>query len=196
MTLQIEINDQAVAFNPAEDSSVAQIIEALSRDHLSENQVLSTIVIDGHFWRKEWDAHLDQLDASTIKRLQVYSQSPDEAAETGRKEIVEAIDVIEANLNAAARAFRFGEMDKALASFLEGAGLLKDAMHFLTLYINHKDVEAQDERRVSLSRLDSELSEVVERFNEAQQSEDWSLVADLIEYEMLPKAIDLQRVAH
>ena len=195
MTIQIEINDEAVAFVPPTASTVGQVIESLSRDHLRSNQVLSTILIDGHFWRKEWDAHLDQLSTSKISRLQIYSQSPEDAAQTGIEEVVEVIGVVETNLKTSARAFRFGEMNKALASFLEGAGMLKDAMHFLTLYISHTGVGVDDPRRVTLARLDGELSEVVEVFNEAQQAEDWSLVADLIEYEMLPRALELVGVA-
>ncbi len=190
----IAINDQPVILPIDEGTSVATAIAMVCDGHMICDHVLSEIVIDGLAWRTDEDALLDSLPLDAIASLTLYSQPVNAAADLGAADISDASAVIQSRLGLSSRAFRLGQMDKALMHFIKAAELLKDSLHLIRLLLDRASASSDDPQRVRLKTFDGALSTALDAFNEAQIAEDWALVADLIEYEIGPRALSIAHI--
>ena len=190
----ITLNDNPVAYRPAQDATVASVIEAVCHTHMADGHVLGSIVVNGMTIRNEEDGDLGDIGLENIETIAIHTQPPDQAAKQGLAEMGEVVEAVTDHLEASAKGFRFGQMDEALSNFIEGAQLLHDALYFLSLVLDHTGAAKDHPDRLALQGADSELAQALGELGAAQKSGDWSLVADLIEYEIVPRARELDRI--
>ena len=72
-------------------------------------------------------------------------------------------------------------------TFLQGADMLHDALSFLRLYLNQQGDQGDQALPLTYQRITDELTQALMALEEAQQAQDWTLVADLMDYELKPR---------
>ncbi len=191
--IHITINAEPINMPPvAPEASAKDLIEALTATHVTpQGQVLSTIHINGQYWQRDWDGHLEDIGLEEIEAVELTSQPPQQAADQGLECLEEVIELMETRFIDSAEDLRFNRMDEGLQKFIHGAGLMRDALHFGQLYLDHIQAPEDHPERKRLGELDMDLSGVLDEFDAAQRAGDWNQVADLIEYELAPRACEL-----
>ncbi len=189
--MQIMLNEEALALETAEDTSVAQLLYAIESEHMPENHVVSTILINGMAWEHDHDEELHHLHATQINHLAVYTQTPSIVASEGLHDLQLMMGMIVQHVAEAIVNMRSNDIAGGVMIFLSGADMLRDVLYFMRLYLDHNDAEALDKARTDYKRITEALTQALMTFEGAQQKQDWTLVADLMEYEIKTRIDEL-----
>ncbi len=191
--LQIQLNRNAVDLRYTQEHSVAEVLTQIQEHHLEPGHVLSTVCIDGTLWQQEWDKELTQISVGEIHQLELSSQLPTSAAAEGIEDLQAILHLSEEHMRQACESFRHMRHVEGLLLFVEGFEHLRDAMHFMELYINFMG-NCPPRARDLFTKTDQSLLEISNNLENAIHDSDWNLVADLIEYELQPRTEELTLV--
>lgn len=192
MTISITINDQAIDVPVGPDSSLGDVVNTIREEHVAQGHVMAILNINGEAWPQAQDDALATFSLEGIERIDVTTQTPGDAAQNGLDGLEEVIELIEERMGTSAEMLRGGQMTEGLEHFINGMSLMRDALQFGQLYLGHINASDAHPERQRLFNLDQELAEVLDEFNEAHQVDDWPLIADLIEFELAPRANELK----
>jgi hypothetical protein len=189
--VQIKLNEIPLDLTPAQDSSVAQILETIHQDHVNQGHVVSSIYIDGAMWERSQDEALKTLPVSQVQRLDIYTQTPDMVASAGLQDLPVILGMVHDHTQQATALLRAGKLAEGMMCFLQGADMLHDALYFIRLLLDHRHVAEDHPARAGYTRINNELAQALLAFENAQQKQDWVLVADLMDYEIVPRLEEL-----
>jgi hypothetical protein len=193
--LHISLNQEDLSLHNTDTSSVADLLDQIQREHLAPNEVFASIYINGTAWSD--DAPNDTLRAIPalgIQRLEVFTQTADAVASAGLQDLSLILSMIRDQLREATPLLRGHQIAEGFAAFLQGADMLHDALYFLRLYLDHRSIPQEHHTRADYQTTNDTLTEVLITFEHAQQRQDWNLLADLIEYEIIPAVDALDRL--
>ena len=184
MTPTIQVNESSVEVGVAEGSSVQDIIDLVQSQHVAHGEVIGSIYINGVFWRHDWDAELSALPAAEVTDLSLETMCPHDAASEGLEDLTEVLDLVEKQLGKSSDDLRFGNHARGLLLFAGAADMLTDAFRFVALYAEHHGLTDEHPGLVHAIQAEAAIGATLPAFEKAQANQDWSLVADIIEYDI------------
>lgn len=189
--VQIKLNEIPLELNPTQDISVAQILDQIHNEHVDQGHVVSSIYIDGTMWERSQDEALKTLPVSQVQRLDVFTQTPDMVASAGLQDLPLILGMVKENTQQATAMLRAGKLAEGMMAFLQGADMLHDVLYFMRLLLDHRRIDEEHSARIGYNRINEELAQALLAFENAQQKQDWVLVADLMDYEIVPRLDEL-----
>lgn len=158
-------------------------------DRLSAAQEVMTVVrLDGVEEPAFRDPSVCAGSLAALSTVEVETGEPRELARRCLGDAASAVSALSLATRATADQFRCGEIDGARQSLEQVSLGLVTVLRIVTAagLALRRELEVVDTQGRSVHSLSGELDGVVRRLVEAQQQEDWLLVADVLEFDLLP----------
>ena len=186
-TLQLVINGQVRDHDLAVDTQFEEIMKEVNRIVHSPGITITRVNLDGKdITGADWDG-FDRLTAGEISSLEVETGAMDELVTETLNSLSQFLDQVIKELQRAVELFRLSEDLKAFevyGSTLEGIQLI----NYLTPMI-HRNLGlngGSNGGTGSIEEQTSKLEGILVDMLSSQESSDWILLTDLIEYELVP----------
>lgn len=163
-------------------SNLEEVLTNLMDDEMMENRVVTDVFVNNESFSEIYPHQAEDIACDSITSVEVRSRPTDELAVDIAAEMNKVARMMGHGARHVARLFREAADADALELLQDLLDVTRDFMSMLGAlrerYFRGED-QAFAEKVEKLSTLLSEMSDVLE-------SEDWILLADLLEYEFLP----------
>lgn len=193
--MQLVINGQVRDLDLAVETQFEEIMKEVHRIVHSPGITITRVNLDGKdITGADWDG-FERLTAGDIGSLEVETGAMDELVTETLESLNQFLNQVVKELGRAIELFRVGEELKAIevyGSTLEGIQLI----NYLTPMI-HRNLGlngGSNGGEGSIGEQSTRLEEILVDMLSAQESSDWILLTDLIEYELIPHLEKWQRI--
>ena len=162
--------------------------DALSEELKKENRVIVSISLNNKEMKNGKQFDYFEKDISEIDKVKIDTSEKGELVDNHVEGILEHVEKLQGNIEKAAELFRIGdeiESHKYFAAVIEGIRWFNYSLEliFSFLQIEIKEVKLKD---ILIIDIIEDVSEVIDALDNSQQNQDWIMVADQLEYELLP----------
>lgn len=186
--MHITVNDQNLAADFSHLGNLEEILAEIHENHLPPGQQLFQVRLNGEFFTENYPGESRYLAAEEIHRLEVKTVSDQVMAQRLLEEAVAQAGILVRALGECARLFRVapeGEANRSLAQVLEALRwLLRTGEEGLQVVSRENSGQGGGPR--SMARFLQRLTLLLAEMEEIAGQEDYVMLADLLEYELLP----------
>ncbi len=188
---RLYLDEQEIQVSSGEANSLEQILKEIEDEHLPPNTVIRQIHVDGTPLLAEDFANepSDVLaQVAEKEKIEVFTGSIGEVAEESVYEAIDYLKRVESSVPALISGFRSTPGPEAFESLRQ----LYEGFYWLNLLLDRLettlefDVASFEVQGVAVHAQHVKLAGVLKEMVSSQEREDYVLVADLLEYEVLP----------
>lgn len=186
--MKLLINGEERELNLPADSSFPQLMEEVYLSSQAPDTAVTRVMLNKqNITGKDWEEY-NSLTLADINTLEVETSSVKILALETIGSLRDFIQTLSIDLERAGELFRLGDQLQAndlYSRLLDGIQLI----HHMTTLIERNidlDLSGVNFKEIPISHHLKKLSPIIEDMLAAQQEEDWILLADLIEYELIP----------
>ena len=185
--MQIFVNEEEREIKVASVCTLADIMGKVS-DTLPNGYVITHIHLNGKELDKNWNETASKTYLLDDDKLSFKVEEAAEIALEILKETKEFLIELLVSFDSIAKAFRVSEEEEANAKFAAGIDHLQDYLRALgdATALLGKPLETIIVNDVLFSQYINELAVILDTVIRTQSSKDWIMLADVIEYEMIP----------
>ena len=171
-------------------ANLEEVLANVMDDEKMDGRIVTDVFVNNECFSEIYPHQAEDMSCDSITSVEVRSQPAAELAVAMAGELGKVARMLESGARNVARLFREAQDADALELLQDVLDVTRDFMgmvsHLRDRYLGGVDAEfvARSEK---LSALISEMSEVME-------SEDWVLLADLLEFEFVPACEDWRAV--
>lgn len=186
----IIIDGRQSEMNVGNFANLEEILVNVMSEGTMENRVVTDVLVNNETFSEIYPHQAEDIGSQFIKSVEVRSVPVGEMAVNIAREMYKVAQIMANGSHHVARMFRQAEDAEALELFQDLLDVTRDFMNMMGVLraefsmTNTKDFMNNVEQ---FSNLLSEMTEVLE-------SEDWILLADLLEYEFLPVCENWKKV--
>jgi hypothetical protein len=194
--MQVTINEKCIAEDFSHMRSLEEALIALNDRFVPEGQQLFQVRVNGEFFSERYPRESKYMELKEIATLDLKTIPDREMARVILGEAVQQADILCQGIEKSARLFRVAAEDEAnhyFAQVLEALRWLlttgETACRVLQVDLGEA---AAGQHRLNSSFLRS-LQELLSEMLEVSENEDYILLADLMEYDLLPTVREWQQ---
>ena len=161
---------------------------ALSEELEKENRVIVSISLNNKQMSNGQQFDYFEKDISDINQVNINTSEKGKLVDDHIEGILEHIEKLRENIEKAAELFRIGdeiESHKYFAAVIEGVRWFNYSLELIFSFLQLKIKEVKL-KGVLIADIIEDISEVIDSLDDSQQNQDWIMVADQLEYELLP----------
>lgn len=200
--MQINLNQQTQEFSTDGIGSFGELMNCIARNAEQEGSRVLQIRLNGEDITGRDRTHLAELPLDQIRELDVETGDPAVLARSTLYSVADFLESLLKELASTAELFRTGNFERSNQSFVRCLDGLQVFMHSLEscrrlLGLSFELMfvpTTQGGSEISIAENRRRLFEVLDAMIEAQTNQDWILLADLLEYELLPVLQDWRQV--
>lgn len=191
----VTINEQNLPVDFSHLQSLEEIIAEINEQFIPEGQQLYRLHVNGEFFSERYPREARYVDIGEISRLDVKTVSDEEMARLIIQDAVHQGNMVVQALERSAGLFRVGSEEEANHYFAQ----VLEALRWLlqtgesacrVLRVNLETMSSGG--AVPASRYLRDLQDLLEEMLETSEDEDYVMLADLMEYELLPMVQEWQ----
>lgn len=163
-------------------SNLEEILVYAANNTLLENRIVTDVLLNDELFSELYPRQAEDISTNEISTVEIRSVPLGEMAYNITEELLKVSNFIAAGSKEVAQHFRKGEDEEGLELFQDLLDVVRDFMTMVSVLrtdfvITDDDVFAECSEQIS--SLLSEMTDVLEQ-------EDWIMLADLLEYELIP----------
>jgi hypothetical protein len=200
--MQISFNDQIEEYPTEGMQCFGELMESLHKQAADHGDAVITIRLNGEDITGQDRSHLEELALDQVETLEVHTGDPRTLAKAALSSIAEFHQQLLSEMRSTAELFRLGDAERSNRSFLACIDGLQVFMHTLEScrkmlgvsfeLLTIPSAENQDELTVAEYRRN--LFSVLDGLFNAQTDQDWVLLADMLEYELIPALEEWEQI--
>ncbi len=200
--MEIHLNNRTEEVQTEGIQFFGQLMEKLSQKAADEGAAVLSVKLNGEDITGKDRSHLEEMSVDDIQQLEVQTGNPKDLARTTLYSIAEFLEKLLKELQETSELFRLENQERSSQSFLRCLDGMQVFMHTLEtcrrlLGISFELLffpgeNGQDDITVGESRR--KLFSVLDNMIDAQTDQDWVLMADMLEYELIPVLEDWRRI--
>lgn len=170
-------------------ANLEEILVRVSSDSRLDKRIVTDVLLNNEIFSELYPHQAEDIAADAISSVEVRSVPLGEMALNIADELYKVSEIMDSGSREVARLFREGENDEALELFQDVLDVARDFISMVGVLRSEfipDEAGAFGDNVERLSGLLGEMSEVLE-------SEDWILLADLLEYELIPASESWKR---
>ena len=185
--MKIYVNEEERELKVASVCTLADVMEMVS-DTLPNGYVVTDIQLNGKFLDKNWNETASKTYLLDDDKLRFKVDEAAQIAIEILRETKEYLIELLVSFDSIAKGFRVNEEDEANAKFVTGISHLQDYLRALgdATALLGKPLETIIVNDVVFSQYINELVVILDNVIKTQNQKDWIMLADVIEYEMIP----------
>lgn len=178
----IIIDGRQSELNVGNFANLEEILVNVMCDGIMENRVVTDVLVNNETFSEIYPHQAEDIGSDFIKSVEVRSVPVGEMAVSIAREMYKVAQIMANGSHHVARLFRQAEDAEALELFQDLLDVTRDFMAMLGVLRAEFALSNTKEFMENVDQFSSLLSEMTE----VLESEDWILLADLLEYEFLP----------
>ncbi len=186
MEVMVRLDGQLIAI-PPEIVNLEGLLEHVFQNSLPNGREIIEVKLDGNTFSEEFPHESALLTSEDFKIVDIITQDSGDFAELSLQQFPYFISIIKKGFRTACDYLRDGylekEGNKLVANSAESLGAL--ISHFLHLIYNTKNGKSND-LKAAYNSLTGELAGLMDEIITAQKENDPILLADLLEFEIIP----------
>ncbi len=193
----VTINEQNLSADFSHLNSLEEIISEIHERFIPAGQQLFQLQVNGEFFSERYPRESRYVEAGEISRLDVKTVSDEEMARFLLQEAVRQGGTLAQAVEQSATLFRVGSEEEANHYFAQ----VLEALRWLlqtgegACRVLRVDLETMSlGETVPASRYLKDLQDLLGEMLEVAENEDYVMLADLMEYELLPMVQEWQRL--
>lgn len=163
-------------------ANLEELLARVLSDSRLDNRIVTDVLLNGEVFSELYPHQAEDIAADAISSVEIRSVPVGEMALDISDELYKVSEIMNTGSREIARLFRQGDNDEALELFQDLLDVTRDFVSMVDVLgskFTSNDANTFGDKVEHLSGLLGEMSEVLE-------SEDWILLADLLEYELIP----------
>jgi len=186
--MRIYVDKQEEKIEVPPESSLGEIIDRICSQRVSEDRVITHIRVNGQEFLEDENGLYPDVPGNEIDSLELQTGLSEEMANQGLSDARDYLERLNPGIEKTAELFRLGEDSKALNQY----GRCMDGINwFIQILEGTRQVMGLDYQRILFNKVSVQsyvenLEENIREMLNAQCDEDWVMLSDLLEYELLP----------
>lgn len=171
-------------------ANLEEILVRASSDSRLDNRIVTDVLLNDEVFSELYPHQAEDIAADAISSVEIRSVPFGEMALNIAGELYKVNEIMSGGSRQVARLFREGENEEALELFQDLLDVTRDFISMVGVLRSEftlGEAGAFSANVEQLSGLLGEMSEVLE-------SEDWILLADLLEYELIPASENWKQI--
>lgn len=179
-----------------------ELMERVSRQALKTGEQVLRVKLNGEDLTGKDRSHLKKMPIAEIQEIEIQTGNPKILARSSLYSVADFLEKLLNELQHTAEYFRLGDTEKSNRSFvrcLDGLQVFTHSLEqcrrllgisFELIYIP----SSSDAYAITVAENRRKMFEVLDGMIEAQTNQDWVLLADLLEYELIPILEDWRQI--
>ncbi len=180
------INGNSVDISNQSIATFKDVIEWTKKQHLPNGHIISNIVLNRAEVSLEQENEQAGLPVEQIDELMIFTNSPNNIAIEAIRNTSNQIYSLKEYFGKSADFFRMGDISQAYTAYIEAINELSKFIDFLNLISPYFASMEQLQSMEIFAEFSKDFLVTAKELLEAQENDDWILLADLIEYELHP----------
>jgi hypothetical protein len=193
----VTINEQNLPVDFSHLHSLEEVITEIHERFIPSGQQLFQLHVNGEFFSERYPRESRYVNIEEISRLDVKTVSDEEMARFILQDAVRQGGTLLQAIEQSASLFRVGSDEEAnhyFAQVLEALRWLLQTGEGACQVLQLDLEQASSSQSLPVSRYLSDLQDLLEEMQEISEEEDYVMLADLMEYELLPMVREWQRI--
>ncbi|MFP4070638.1 MAG: hypothetical protein ACLFTB_01200, partial [Desulfovibrionales bacterium] len=157
------------------------LVKVMDAEQL-KNRIVTDVLVNNESFTEIYPHQAEDMETSDIERLEVVTMPVSEMAVNITRELDKVVHLMAAGSIQVADFFRQGEDSEALEVYQDLLEVTRDFLGMVGLLRDEFDLK----KNAELSTAVEELSDLFSEILEVQENEDWTLLADIMEFEFTP----------
>lgn len=154
----------------------------LSETESLSNRIITDVLVNEEAFSELYPHQAEDIAIEDVERLELVSVSVTEMAKDIIAELPKVIKILNVSSKSIATLFRDSEIDDALDSLQDMLTVGSDFIKTIQVIRYYFSIDQANE----LLQISDSLDPLLTELSESIEDEDWMLVADLLEFELIP----------
>ena len=170
------------------EKSLEDVLCTLSEQAVPDDHIIGDVTVDGTLFSERYPGESRYITAASIRRLEINTVSVEQLAMAALKDGSVFIDRIIDSINHAAELFRMHDEYEAQSYYCKLIDALRAFFNFIaaTKKAIKWDFHAAHYNNAPVQKEWDSLVTVIDQLQSVQEEGDLILIADILEYELLP----------
>ncbi len=178
----IIIDGQQTDFNVNNFSNLEDLLVKVMEGQNLEQRIVTDVLVNEESYSEIYQHQAQDVDTSDIEKVEIKTMDSVSMAMNITRELYKVVTLMNKGGSEVADLFRKGEEDRALEMYQDLLSVVRDFMNTVTVLKQDFQLTSQEELDKGIEKLSELFSEMIQ----VQEKNDWTLLADLLEYEFLP----------
>lgn len=157
------------------------LVKVMGRDEFQE-RIVTDVYVNDEIFSELYPHQAEDVEVDEIEKIEIKTMPITQMASEMVKELDKVLELLAKGGKEVAELFRQGSDFEALDMYQDFLQVLQDLMGILNVFRQEGLVSEIPSLQASIETLSNLFSELMD----AQEQEDWILLADLLEYDLLP----------
>jgi len=186
--MQITLNQEAIVLHTDGLTNFAGLFQRLMDRHVGKGNVIISVKLNQENLDEEKMKNLSSIPISRIDQLELQTTHVLHPVLDGTEKINQVIEQLIPAMEETADKFRTRPEEEAILPFWECLDGFLEIVEFVENFEQATGIDFSQEtiQGARVSDRQTRLMEVSNQLHEAQQEQDWVMLADLLEYELTP----------
>ena len=169
-------------------SNLEDLIYHVMSSHTAGDKLIVEVKVNDKTFSERWPGEAKIIPLNKIVKREFITASLEEIASTMLADIPAQVESINKGLLEAAELYRVADEQEANLNFIKIVTSLRDFVNFVTQLKNANVIpwEKVEIKGMDIDTYYDRLIKLIDEMLDVQEDEDWILLADLIEYELVP----------
>lgn len=163
-------------------ANLEEILVQASGDSRLENRIVTDVLLNDENFSELYPHQAEDIAADEISSVEIRSVPLGEMALNIARELYKVTGIMSEGSRQVAQLFRQADNDEALELFQDLLDVTRDFMSMVGVLRSEFALTDDKDFATNVEQISALLGEM----NEVLESEDWILLADLLEYELIP----------
>lgn len=162
--------------------NLEEVLTTLMEDEALEQRIVTDVLVDDEAFSELYPHQAEDIETSSLKRLELRTVSMGQMAEDVVAELPKVVDIMDKGGRRTAELLRQSELAEGLEVLQDIIAVSRDLLNTVhVLRIAYAGGPIQE-----IEDLGNTLGDLLGEIGDVMENEDWMLVADLVEYELIP----------
>jgi hypothetical protein len=186
--MEISLDRKSIELEGPAGINLEEILTRVMSEHVQPGKVITRVKLNGTGYSEENPHDAARVPSKDIKTLEIDTMSAEEMARHFFRNGGKYLDLLIKGAEKISELFRIADETEAnehyseylenLRLFIQMVAESKEALHLNLSAIPFQNATVEDEVQ--------KLSNVMDQMLKVQENEDWVMLADLLEYELIP----------
>lgn len=163
-------------------TNLEEVLSKLMEDESLRQRIVTDVLVDEETFSELYPHHAEDIVSDRFSKLELHTVSLDEMASDVVEELPKVIDIMDAGSRRVADLLRQADLAEGLEVLQDIISVSRDLLNTIQVLRNQYSTGPSG----GLDSLGDSLGGLLDEIGDAMGNEDWLLVADLMEYELVP----------
>lgn len=186
--MEISLDRKRLGLERAQSNNLEEILMKVMSEHVQPGKIITAVKLNGTGYSEKNPHDAASVPMKDIRTLEIDTMSAEEMARHFFTKGGKYLDLLIKGAEKISELFRVADETEANDHYVE---YLENLQLFLQMIaqcteVLHLDLSAIPFQKATVKDEVQKLSGVIDQMRKVQENEDWVMLADLLEYELIP----------